>query len=419
MSSAAESACMITLRLGVLGHPMPLFEAPAPISFGKLTIAAKAAFVPIGIVTILLGPMLPALSLRWSLNYAQAGRLFTVQLLASTLAVGLSGAIVSRWGFRFAICAGLFAMSVGVVALLLSSYLAGLMCIATYGFGVGLAVPAANLAVAELNPHQRSAALSRLNFFWSFGAVACPFLVAIAARIHRTQLFLTALSVGMLIMMAVVVAIPIDGIGCTQHQGSDIDSHIASHIRWGQRPLLILLGLFFLYVGTEVGFGGWITTYAKGLGTLSTSQAVISPSFFYAALMIGRWAAPFVLCRIAEASLARTGIITACVGMVGMIWSHAAAGVIISGIIAGFGLSAVYPIAISLLSRESGAMAARVGSVMFTLSNLGGACLPWLVGYFSKRFSNPRAGLVVPLISAILLYILFSNWNFAPEESKS
>jgi fucose permease len=405
---------MITLLLGVLGHPMPSFEAPAPIYLGKLTIAANAAFVPIGIVTILLGPMLPALSLRWSLNYAQAGRLFTVQLLASTLAVSLSGAIVSRWGFRFAICAGLFAMSVGVVALPLSSYLAGLTCIATYGFGAGLAVPTANLAVAELNPHQRSAALSRLNFFWSVGAVACPFLVAIAARIHRTQFFLTALSVGMLIMMGGVAAIPIDGIGRAQPKGSDIDSHI----RWGQRPLLILIGLFFLYVGTEVGFGGWITTYAKGLDTLSTSLAVISPSFFYAALMIGRWAAPFVLCRIAEASLARTGIITACAGMVGMILSHAAAGVIISGMIAGFGLSAVYPIAISLLSRESGAMAARVGSVMFTLSNLGGACLPWLVGYFSKRFSNPRAGLVVPLISAMLLYILFSNWNFVPEESE-
>src|ERR1700691_4767313 len=98
-----------------------------------LTLAAHAAFVPIGIVTVLLGPMLPALSVRWSLNYAQSGRLFTVQLLASTLALAISGFMVSRWGFRFAMGMGLFAMAVGVAALAFSSYVPGLMCIASFG----------------------------------------------------------------------------------------------------------------------------------------------------------------------------------------------------------------------------------------------------------------------------------------------
>ena len=62
--------------------------------------------------------MLPTLSARWSLNYSQAGALFTAQYLASTLAVALSGVLVSRWGFRFAIKAGLLLMSAGVGLLL-------------------------------------------------------------------------------------------------------------------------------------------------------------------------------------------------------------------------------------------------------------------------------------------------------------
>ncbi len=170
---------------------MPPAElASASTSAKALTFAAYASFVPIGIATVLLGPMLPTLSARWDLNYSQAGGLITVQYVASTLAVALSGMLVSRWGFRFAIKAGLFLMSAGVALLLTGPKLAGIICIAAYGGGLGLAVPAANLLVAEVNPGRRSAVLNVLNFCWSAGAVACPFLVAAAAKAHRIPLFL-------------------------------------------------------------------------------------------------------------------------------------------------------------------------------------------------------------------------------------
>src|ERR1700730_8981548 len=129
----------------------------ASISAKALTWAAYASFVPIGIATVLLRPMLPTLSARWSLNYSQAGALFTVQYLASTLAVALSGALVSRWGFRFAIKTGLVLMSAGVASLLAGPKIVGTLCIAASGAGMGLAVPAANLLVAEVNPARRSA----------------------------------------------------------------------------------------------------------------------------------------------------------------------------------------------------------------------------------------------------------------------
>ena len=77
------------------------------VSARALTIISCVAFIPIGIATVLLGPMLPSLSARWSLNYSQAGALFTAEYIASTCAVALSGAIVSWKGFQFAIKCGL------------------------------------------------------------------------------------------------------------------------------------------------------------------------------------------------------------------------------------------------------------------------------------------------------------------------
>src|ERR1700751_440247 len=104
-------------------------------SAATLTRAAYLSFVPIGIAIVLLGPMLPALSARWSLNYSQAGALFTVQYLASTVAVALSGVLVTRRGFRFAMKSGLLLMSAGVGLLLAGPKIMGIVCIAAPGFG--------------------------------------------------------------------------------------------------------------------------------------------------------------------------------------------------------------------------------------------------------------------------------------------
>jgi FHS family glucose/mannose:H+ symporter-like MFS transporter len=384
---------------------MSLTSTPRTLNSSRaITVAANAAFMPIGIVTVLLGPMLPMLSSRWSLNYAQAGRLFSVQLLASTVAVTISGVMVSRWGFRLTIAAGLFAMAAGVGALPFCTYFPGLICIAAYGFGSGLAVPTANLVVAHINSYRRSAALNLLNFFWSLGAVACPFLVAAATALYQIKFFLVMVSTFLLVALAGLAVIPFTEVAPSQSV-RDGKRFVFDYFR---RPVFLLLaGIFFLYIGTEVGFGGWITTSAKSLSNLPSALPVIAPSFFYGTLMMGRWLASRILRRIQEITWARIGLLIAGIGMAGMIRTSSMAGVIVFAIIAGFGLSSVYPIAMSLLSVQFGRAAPQVGSVLFTLAHMGGAFLPWLVGYCSKQFANPKVGLAVPLASAMLMYGLY------------
>jgi fucose permease len=84
--------------------------------------------------------------------------------------------------------------------------------------------------------------------------------------------------------------------------------------------------------------------------------------------------------------------------------------------VAGLGLAAVYPITISRLSQEFGTAASRVGSVMFTMANLGGAFLPWLVGYSSHKFNHLGVGLAVPVAATGFMSILyyFYRRNLSP-----
>ena len=371
----------------------------------SLNKAANAAFVPIGIVTVLLAPLLPILSARWSLNYLQAGSLFTAQFFGSTIGVGLSGFVVSRWGYRFAINAGLLATAVGVGMLPFSPHFPGLICISCYGAGLGVAIPACNLLVAAMNPERRSAALNLLNFWWSVGAVACPFIVAAAARFNQIELLLVTVAAFLVLVLLGTTALPsfIEPASAPR-VAEEAD---ASPVNWRRRPLFILAALFFLYVGTENAFGGWIASYARSLGTSSPTLSVMTPSFFYAALMLGRWIANFVLQKTDEIKTARAGLFVAFVGMAGLVFSRTFPLVVSSVSVAGLGLAAVYPITISRLSYEFGPAAARVGSVMFTMANFGGASLPWLVGYTSHKFSDLAVGLAIPVAGTAFMWVLY------------
>lgn len=378
-----------------------------------LTFAANASFIPIGMVTVLLSPLLPTLLSRWSLDYSQAGALFTAQFLASTVAVALSGILIARLGFRFAMNAGLLVIAGSAGALLAGPRILGIACIAGFGIGSGLAVPAANLMVGELNPSRRSSALNTLNFAWSAGAVACPFLVAAAERSHQLTLLLRSVAGFSFLVVLWIAAMGAEADIVTPETAE----RKQSRVNWRQRSVPVLLLLFFLYIGTENAFGGWLAVYAISQKSVAAAMAVISPSFFYGSLTLGRLFAPALLRHWGEIRLVQIGLLIGCAGMAALTRSHHFIEIAVSASIAGFGLSSVYPITISFLSCEFGSSASRVASLAFMVANLGGASLPWLVGVFSTKLGTMTGGLAIPLLGSAAMYFLYlRSWQTAPSE---
>lgn len=381
-----------------------------PSQARSLTFASYVSFVPIGITTVVLGPMLPVLSARWSMNYSQAGALFAVQYVSSTVAVALSGVLVSRYGFRFPIKAGLLLTAAGLALLMVGPKTLALICIAANGAGVGLATPAGNLLVAELNQDRRSATLSWLNFYWSAGAVTCPFLVAFAAKVHQVPVLFACVS-GFSLLVALAFAVLPDPI-FEMTNTSDVGNMALPAIQQKLNSFLILAALFLLYVGTENAFGGWVASFAKGLGNLTPIMALLTPSFFYAALTFGRCFAPILLREVPEIRLVQVGLVIAFLGTAGLMFSRGLTDIVVSACVAGLGLSYVYPITISVLSREFGATSSAIASLMFVLSNVGGGLLPWVVGVVSNRYGSLKAGLFVPLLGCAAMSALYAkDWR--------
>ena len=88
-----------------------------------------AAFVLTGVMTTLLGPMLPVFFARWALSDSQAGYLFTAQFATSILGVAISSALVQRYGYRLTLVFGLGFMALGAGVLAHASWILGLVSV--------------------------------------------------------------------------------------------------------------------------------------------------------------------------------------------------------------------------------------------------------------------------------------------------
>ena len=113
--------------------------------------------------------------------------------------------MIERLGSLRLMAFGYAAMAAAVACLGANSWGIGLLSVFSFGFAIGLTIPATNLLVAEINPERPAAALNILSFAWALGAVAGPPLIALFARDGRLVRPLIGLAV-LLSSIALLIA---------------------------------------------------------------------------------------------------------------------------------------------------------------------------------------------------------------------
>jgi FHS family glucose/mannose:H+ symporter-like MFS transporter len=367
-----------------------------------------AGFVLTGMITVLLGPILPSLIARLRIDNSHAGLLFTAQFASSVAGVLLSSLMLTRWGFRVCLALGFLAAAAGVSTLAYGSWDTAMVSVAVYGLGLGLIIPGTNLLVAEAGAERSAAALSLLNLAWGVGAVLFPLLAAGFLQIRHLTFLLEALAA-----MALVFAVWAAAFAPPNFTSRVQTAGTRPRLRLSfadVRALGVLGLLFFLYVGTENGWGGWIASYARSIHAGTATDWALAPAFFWGALLLGRAVAPAVLRNGNELRLARAGLLAATLGgIIVVMASGGFLGVTAGASLAGLGLSAVFPITIARFSSRFGQWASRYVGSMFALGGLGGATLPWLIGHASSRFGSLREALTIPLAAALMMLALFAS----------
>jgi fucose permease len=302
--------------------------------------------------------------------------------------------------------AGFAVTTVGVAGLGLSgSWTGGLVSVFAYGAGLGLTIPTANLFVARVNKQRGAAALNILNFAWSAGAVVCPLLVTSFVRDGslKIPLFVLSTLLASIALMLRVCRCKEDDYESarTRHTTPRVDEHKRT-----QMLVVFIAAFVFLYVGTENGIGGWVASYAKRLDDSPGSMWAWSSSVFWFALLFGRALAPLFLRLLETEKLVLTGLVVAGFGIFVLLATKNMT-ILIAGIfIAGFGLAPVFPSTIALLPHYFGDLATRITGYIFALASLGGATLPYLIGFVSHRSSSLHIGLFVVALSCCLMILI-------------
>jgi MFS transporter, FHS family, glucose/mannose:H+ symporter len=367
------------------------------------TIAVFGGFIVAGVVTTILGPILPLLIARWSLTDARAGLFFTVQFTANMVGLASLSFLLPRWGYKSALVPGYLAVAIGLAGLNASGPFGGLVATAIYGCGLGLVLSSSNLWVAETAEPLRVAALSILNFAWGVGAVACPALVLLAERHAAVSWFLygvgaTALCTAFL-LMTMRLGVPPSRVAADSKTAETV-SRAA-----GAMSAVALGALFYLYVGTENCVAGWAAALAKRMPAAPSNLWPIAPMFFWGGLLAGRALVPVNPLRRRERALVMIGLLMGLAASGFLLVTRTFRGVAACGAVAGLGFAAVYPVLVAWMAKQFGERVRRIGNVLFALSALGGATMPWLVGFFSTRERDLRAGLIVPVVACVAMLV--------------
>jgi fucose permease len=361
---------------------------PSAVSF---TAFGSGLFAVLGIVTTLLGPVLPLLAVRWSVSAAEIGTLFSWQFVSSTVGTLLSGAVLAKRSFRVAVLLGVGLCLLGVLALVRADWMLGRYAVACYGFGLGVALPAINLAVAEANPLRRAGSVSFLNFAWGIGAIGGPVLLRIA---HSLNLFLFVVS-GLLAVWLIRTAFwPMP-----QKKTALPGGNQRQTTPWGFASLIAFS--MFLLCGIENAVGGWAATLA--LPHFSNAFTAMNANIvFWTCFLASRALAPVALRSISEARLLLFSIVVAAAGVLSFLFASSSAPVLISCALAGAGIGPGFPLVIARLSGRIGAENPTC-TICFAFAGFGAATLPPLVGLMGAKMHEPSYGLLLPLFGLVLL----------------
>lgn len=362
-------------------------------------------FFVIGVITVLLGQVLPILRGRLQLNDAQAGLLLSAQYAGALLGTLIVGRVIRRFGFAFAGLAGLILIMAGLPALNLEVFIGCWIGIFVYGLGIGLAIPAFNLLTIEDTPLElQSSAVNLLNFAWGVGAICSqPFVATVSGGAS-----VAAVTIILLLALFAVAICFLSVVRKLHREKSVAPAYDSTERIWRRRDAWLFLVFGFFVIGVESGLHGWLTTYSNSLQETHGPQ-INATVVFFSFYVLGRGLASFVARGVSENKLISICSATLLLGVFLIVMNESL--VLVGSAIAGLGCSAIFPTNMVRFSKLFGPGATRQATPIFIAGTAGAAAMASLVGFISFRLGELRWGLGVLLAGAAMVAIL--QWIMA------
>ncbi len=403
---------IIAYAPGLLGVCWVILEGEmfSDRSTNRTLIVSAGIFFSIGMLAAL-GLTLPEFARNNGTSLGEAGAVFTALFLGSIPAQVVSGWLNDRFGPRPILVAGILAMAVGLLGATLSrSFPITLACMAFAGLGDGALILGANVMVAQGFTQRRTSALNLLNVFFGVGGIIGPLVAGASLGIWGAAMpalwFLAALLV---LTLPAVLSLSVARESAREENAPPQGPLYRSSVIW------LFSFLLLLYVGVEVGTGGWIPTYMERTTRMAAETAALVASGLYMAITAGRLIGAALGTRLSSERVLLVSMVGAVLGglmmllSVGSVWLTVAA-VLLLG--ASFG--PVYPTVLAIVTARFPVGSGKAASLVIASGSVGGTLLPWFQGMLIEGLGAPSlaqsvAGATVGMLAILGVFALIGR----------
>jgi len=366
------------------------------------TVCYCLSFVSLGLVTSSLGPTLPGLAENTQSQFREISYLFTARSFGYLLGSFLGGRLYDRLAGHAVMGSALLVMALTMtLAPLIPLLLLLVLVLLILGMAEGTLDVGGNTLLVWLHRHKVGPFMNALHFAFGVGAFLGPVIIA--------QVLLRSGGITWAYWTLALLVIP-SALWLLALSSPPIQT-IAEDGSTGQVNYLLILLIalfFFLYVGAEVGFGGWVFSYATALNLTDEATAAYLTSAFWGSLTLGRLLAIPIAARLRPRTILFGDLVLCMLSIaIILIWSASLTAVWIAAIGLGLGMASIFPVTLSFAERRM-PISGRVTGFFFVGSSLGGMTVPWMIGQLFESIGPAVAMwiIAVDLVAALLLLII-------------
>eukprot|EP01031_Cornospumella_fuschlensis_P029922 gene29922-36136_t len=404
----------------VTGCALTWDDEPAVVA----SFACFAAYIVYGASASSLGAALPSLAEHFDRSKAGFGLAFTIRGIGYFMGTLASAWILSLKRIptkEMMTCIAL--LFTGVTQGIISStdnFSLAMVCFFIQGVGFGGIDTMANCVLPEVWGRRVQPWMQALHSFFGIGAILGPAFVG-AINYHTAFVIIMVASFAPLIGLVSYKLIKNPPcVATNQHAplvdeaattaGGNSESAEVDTVKIAPYFLRFIVSMFFfLYVGVETGFAGWVPTYVLLEDvTDSNSKAAYLSSIFWAFLTLGRVLAVFTALLISATTMIRLQlgmIMVICVLALFLLNINYTITAAVCGLL-GFSLSSVFPVMMTLFGDYGFAMDPTTTSMFMIGATFGESIVPVFMGWMME-LTSPAAIPVMTFLCGLMLLLIY------------
>jgi MFS transporter, FHS family, Na+ dependent glucose transporter 1 len=377
------------------------------------TIAYYLSFIVLGASTAATGPSLPALAENTSSGLDRISLIFVFGSLGYLIGSYFGGRAYDRVPGHRLLAISLLAIALASILIPLAPVL-WMLLVAMFlsGLAGGIVDVGCNTLLLWTHGKRAGPFMNGLHFFFGVGSFIAPLLLA--------RVLIQTGDIHWLFWSVAIACLPL-AIWCwfLSEPSTHTQAQERKNAPFPVLPVLLMVILFVLYVGLELGFANWIYTYAVTLNLGTSVTAAYLTSGFWGSFTFGRLLGVWVSTRARSQAILLADLIGCVIStLIIMLWKESSLALWVGSIGLGLSMASIFPTFLMLAGERMEVTGAMTGWFLVG-SGAGSMLLPWLIGQIFV-LTGPQAMTTVLLIdiAAIMLTLLLftSQRIFTPVE---